>query len=224
MFKQYGGFALAMRTYWEDYGGWKDLFQSPILHVSVLLSIASLFDLISIDWRTLTIGMMPTILGFSLAAYAITFSLMGSKLHTALARATDGAGKPLAISVNATFFHNVFIQALYLSFAVISKGPLFAKAIKNLSSPGDAQQIAIKVEVSAGDLFGTFLLIYAILLLFSSGLAMFRLGRLTPSTTSPLHVANDGQDIKVRPPSAHQLYGFRWKVVRAVAMFLRVKG
>lgn len=225
MFNQYGGLAFAIKTYWKDYGGWKDVIQSPILHVSVLFSFAAYFGLIIMDWRALTVGMMPTILGFSLAAYAITFSLMGSKMHVALARAKDGNGKPLVISVNATFFHNVFIQALALSFAVLSNGPLIAIILRKSLSAGKAVDRLVSIEVAVGSFVGPLLLCYAVLLLFSSGLAMFRLGRLAPaSVATPTAVANDADPPPVAPESARELYGIRWAIIRTVAKILRVDG
>jgi hypothetical protein len=225
LFRQYGGLAFAIKTYWKDYGGWKDVIQSPILHVSILLSVAAYFSLIILDWRTLTIGMMPTILGFSLAAYAITFSLMGSKMHVALARAQDGSGKPLVISVNATFFHNVFIQALALSFAVLSNGPLISIILRRSLSAGTFVDQLVDIEVAVGSFVGPLLLCYAVLLLFSSGLAMFRLGRLAPaSVATPTAVANDADLPTVAPESARELYGIRWTIIRTLAKVLKVDG
>lgn len=223
MFKQYGGLAVAIRTYWKDYGGWHDVIQSPIFHASILSAVAAHKDWISIDWRPLTISMMPTILGFSLAAYAITFSLMGSKLHSALARATDTAGKPLAFTTNATFFHNVFIQSLSLSFAVISKGHLFSDLTTYFIEDSKLRNTLIKVEIETGSFIGCLLLSYAVLLLFSSGLAMFRLGRLTPITVQQAPPANDTKLI-VDETKAFQVYGIRWRLIRRLAKILRVKG
>lgn len=225
MFKQYGGLAFAIKTYWKDYGGWKDVVQSPILHVSVLFSLAAYLGLIVMDWRVLTVGMMPTILGFSLAAYAITFSLMGTKMHVALARAQDGSGKPLVISVNATFFHNVFIQALALSFAVLSNGPLVAVGMQNILPAGKVLNWLIKMEIAIGSFVGPLLLCYAVLLLFSSGLAMFRLGRLVPASIGvPAAVANDVAPSEPALEPARKLYGIRWAIIRTIAKILKVDG
>lgn len=224
MFKQYGGFRTAIAIYWSDYGGWSDFLRSPLLHVSVIVAIFESYGLLEIDWRILTIGMMPTILGFSLAAYAITFALMGSRLQAALTNGTDASGKSLAITVNATLFHNVFFQAISLAFAVITNGDLLARLISSLNMSRATTNALIHLEITVGNLAGCFFLVYAVFLLFSSGLAMFRLGRLLPSRPAPAVVANDAPPEHHDEPSAHETYGFRWTIIRAVAKILRVKG
>lgn len=222
---QYGGLGAALKVYWEDYGGWSDFRRSPLLHLSLLVATLGSAKLILIDWRALTVGMMPTILGFSLAAYAITFSLMGTKLHLALTRASDTAGKPLARTVNATLFHNVFVQCACLSFAVITNGTLIAQLIGLVFGDVATARKLSSFQSQVASWLGTFLLVYAILLLFSAALAMFRLGRLVPSGVSNLPANDPAQTLPPSsPPAAEVIYGWRWTIVRAVAKVLRVKG
>lgn len=222
MLSQYGGLWRAVKVYWNDYGGWRDLFQSPMFHMSVLIATLASLGMISIEWRVLTTSMMPTILGFSLAAYAITFALMGSKLHIALSDAVDGTGRPLSRSVNATLFHNVFIQASCLSFAVITKGTLISLVLVQLLGRKGAVSF-IEMEHRIGEWLGLFLLVYAITLLFSSAIAMFRLGRLVPVKRNVPVPANDRKELE-ETKSAQELYGVRWALIRAFAKLLRVNG
>lgn len=198
---------------------------SPIVHISILVSILNVLTLLEIDWRTLSISIIPTILGFSLAAYAITFTLMGGALHNALSAAHDSDDRPLFISINATFFHNLLFQIACLSFAALSKGTFIARVIERYFNSGTAVGL-IKFEVGLGNAVGSFLISYAILLLLSSAVAMFRLGRLSyraGGRTRPIAPANDGGKLET-PPPAGELYGIRWAIIRGLARILRVKG
>ncbi|MBO9516717.1 MAG: hypothetical protein J7493_01475 [Porphyrobacter sp.] len=120
-------------------------------------------------------------MGFSLAAYTITFTLMGSALHRALTVAIDKkTGHKLIRIVNATFFHVVVFQAIALLYALLTKGSLVPSIV---SWTVNDDQVAAWINVRVyfwGDVIGCFFAVYAFFLLLSVGLAMFRLGRISP--------------------------------------------
>lgn len=182
------------RTYWIEYGGLVELLCSPFVHAALVLTALYHFGFIDLDWRVTSVGSLPTILGFSLAAYTITFALMGSALHRTLSAKIDKkTGLPLINIVNATFFHVVVFQALGLLYAVSTGGSFAYDLLHRAFEPSRAKHYFSIVYRTSDDL-GFFFTVYSVLLLFSVAIAMYRLGRLGPKIDQ-LHrraeVAND---------------------------------
>lgn len=118
----YGTLWGVFQRYRHDYGGFRQLFRSPYLHVSVVLGAIIWADRGKLDWHNLVISSFPTVLGFSLAAYTLTFAFMGSSLHQALRVAVHpSTNASLIRTVNATFFHVVLVQTFILIYSVVSQ-------------------------------------------------------------------------------------------------------
>lgn len=217
----YSALFKTIASYWRDYGGLKEFSASPFLHVAVGITLLYAFDVIHIDWRVVTLSSLPTMLGFSLAAYTITFTLMGSALHRALSTAIDKkSGTPLIKMVNATFFHIVLFQTIALIYALTTKGDFFWRLLRGANGTNSFNEVAITTIVFGGDILGCFFSIYAILLLFSVSFAMFRLGRL-----STLQVSSEQPSEGISPqrkPTAADTKPLRFAVVRFVAKALRI--
>ena len=193
MARAYSSLLSILSRYWQDYGGLSEWIKSPFVHVSALVAALNVLQVIDYPWRQLSISALPTILGFSLAAYTITFTLMGSRLHSALSLAIyPGRNASLLISVNATFFHVVFIQALALIFSIVTNGTFFWVQLGTQLDIDTLTGRALIIVIYFTELIGSFLVNYAIILLFSIAIAMFRLGRLSQSAAIPLKTSNAG--------------------------------
>lgn len=188
-----------IHIYWSEYGGIRELASSPFVHFSALCTFLYWTGSINLNWRNLALQALPTILGFSIAAYAITFSLMGSALHRALSSKIDKTrGIPLISIVNSTFFHVVICQVISLLFAILSEGSLFPQLWRMSPLKTEISTKMVDFSKSFGDLFGFFFTIYSVVLLLSVSLAMFRLGRMAPRhencQATPPKSANDDVD------------------------------
>jgi|GEM_PF-3294817 len=204
MARAYSSLLSILSRYWQDYGGLSEWIKSPFVHVSLIVAVLNLLRVIDYPWRQLSLSALPTILGFSLAAYTITFTLMGSRLHTALSLAIyPGRNNSLLISVNATFFHVVFVQALALIFSIITNGTFFWVQLGSQLDINTLAGRALIVIIYFTQLLGSFLVNYAIILLFSIAIAMFRLGRLSQSAAIPLRTESTG-DGNERPENTDQ--------------------
>lgn len=211
------------RIYWREYGGVKELVCSPFFHLSLLASLFYSLGWIEFSWREFVISSLPTILGFSLAAYAITFSLMGSALHRALSIAIDKRrGISLIGIVNSTFFHVLVFQIITLTYAIFSKGRLADQLISSLPLESDASDQIYNGIFQFADVFGFFLTTYSLMLLLSVGIAMFRLGRLNPErqSTTPAPVAND--DDGPQSQSRDVTKTLRFRFISRLARMLRL--
>lgn len=157
-----------------------EILKSPFTHGAVFSAVLYVIGLIAVDWRNLAIDSLPTVLGFSIAAYTITFSLMGSALHRALSSSIDRIkGISLLTIVNTTFFHVVFFQSLSLLYSYLSKGSgLYIIFIKMNIGKDDALSI-YNYANKFGDVLGFTLFMYATFLLLSVAVALYRLGGIS---------------------------------------------
>lgn len=214
-----------LSTYWKEYGGFSELLSSPIFHASVFATFLFALGLVEFDWRAFAIDALPTILGLSLAAYAITFSLMGSALHRALSLAVDRRqGIPLINVVNSTFFHVLLFQLAALIFAALSGGTGFNKLIALIPLEAEASKSVRELGFLVSQFLGFFLTSYSTMLLLSVGLAMFRLGRLNPTQArlederpDPGAANDDGSAI---PAKIDLTKSWRFKLVAKLAKLL----
>ncbi|MDF7773775.1 hypothetical protein P1X14_00825 [Sphingomonas sp. AOB5] len=171
----YQGLLGALSRYWSDYGGWKDLLSSPLFHFSVLVSGASYSAWLRPDWIELPLSLLPNLLGFSLGAYALIFSLADERLLAALnAPTTDGSPTVLRM-VNATFLHFILIQTAAIVFAIMNKSTLLIDIIGVLPFSPYWATVLNRLLTGFAGLVGYFLTVYAIVLLIGAALAAYRL-------------------------------------------------
>lgn len=200
----YKGLWGALSRYWADYGGWRDFFLSPLLHFSVLISGVSYSAWLEPEWIDLPLSLLPNLLGFSLGAYALIFSLADERLLAAL-NAPTADGRPTNLRmINATFLHFILIQTAAVVFALINKSTLLIDLVG--MAPADESQIdtvQVLLRASAGAT-GHFLTVYAVVLLIGAALAAYRLAIMSgraatiaqqlPNTrTSPVGGTHQGQ-------------------------------
>jgi hypothetical protein len=211
---------IVLKGYWRDNGGFRAWVSSPFFHGSFLFSVLYLFNVIDFEWREVARNSLPTILGFSLAAYTITFTLMGSALHRALSAAIDKkVGIPLIRIVNASFFHVILFQAFALLFALSTKGDFFIRHFGSKAGASNYKELIVAVTCYGGAFVGCFLTIYAIFLLISVGIAMFRLGALA---ARPPRVQVAEKNTVVNLPTADITNTLRFSLIRKFAQLLRL--
>lgn len=110
--------------YIKYYGGWKELFGSIYFKRSIILGLI-LFPLWSkAYWWDIVLNMIPSIIGFSLAGYAILLTF-GNEEFLKLIRGKHVEDNLDEVSpymeLSSTFFHFLFIQILALFSALILK-------------------------------------------------------------------------------------------------------
>lgn len=193
----YKGLWNALSRYWGDYGGWSDFLLSPLLHLSLIISAASYAAWAKPDWVDLPLSLLPNLLGFSLGAYALIFSLADERLLVVLNAPNANGGPTNLRMINATFLHFILVQTAAIIFAIMNKSSLFIDLAALL--PLDDYQIGIIQVGLAGSagLMGYFLTVYAVALLIGAALAAYRLAIMSgraaslaqqqrqPATTSP---------------------------------------
>lgn len=156
--------------YWRVYGGLADLVRSPYFHVSLLLSLLTSHTWLFTPWWDVVISVLPNLLGFTLAGFAIFLSFGDERFRTKIAGTlpeNSDAPSPLIV-VSSTFMHFVLVQISALLWALVAKALHF-----ELPWPTVAE-IMVKIGL-VGSFVGYWLFLYGICLAAAAGVAIYRL-------------------------------------------------
>lgn len=108
----------AFKTYWESYGGFPALIDSPYLAGSLVATIVllPLWWKKTIEgsyiWASELVSIVPAMLGFSLGAIAILVAFSDARLSIFIHK--ERSKSSYFLSVIATFFHFIIVQCLTL--------------------------------------------------------------------------------------------------------------
>jgi hypothetical protein len=147
----------SVRRYWNIYGGWKALVTSSYLHLALLIT-AALYPLWyncdqSPAWVDLTVNIMPSLMGFSIAGMAVMLAFSHPQT---LGVITEGKEKSFFLGTIVNLIHFVVVQTTALTLAVVGKA--YHHWVLNL--------------------FGTAVMIYAILLSIAAACQLFNTARI----------------------------------------------
>lgn len=111
----YGPPATTLKRYWKGYGGCAALFSSPYFHAAIILSLPGAF-LAPSGWVEKVESIVPSLLGLSLAGYAILLALGSGEFFDKIKK-QKANGRPSTLEgISTAFLHFVIVQ----SFALIA--------------------------------------------------------------------------------------------------------
>jgi hypothetical protein len=123
--KYYRSISRNFQIYWESYGKWKALFESPFLYASLVFSLPIYwgFSKIFTAWYDTVIDIIPSILGFTIAGYAFLLSIGNREFWNALkGRRADENNEPSPyMKVNGAFVHFTVLNFFSILYALIAK-------------------------------------------------------------------------------------------------------
>lgn len=180
----YRGMRNSLTRYWRDYGGWQDFITSPLLHLSALIAAASYSVWLRPTWVDLPLSLLPNLLGFSLGAYALIFSLADERLLSALNTAPSDGGPTKLGMVNATFLHFILIQTFAIIFSLANKSTLLTDLVGLLPASECFIKVVRRALTGSAGLIGYFLTVYAVVLLIGAALAAYRLAIMSGRAAS----------------------------------------
>lgn len=166
--KKSTGLTSSLRLLYANYGGWRSLFSSEYFFLSLILAGLCWRYAITDQWSELAKSILPTLSGFSIAAYAIFFAVLDERTREALrvpAPELDNRS-PLMILASA-ISHAVAIQLLGLILAII----YLAKPLPTL----DCLEMAAKITNVTFSAVGLLVTMYGIVLIMASILAIYRI-------------------------------------------------
>ena len=128
--RSYRGVAAAFGAYWKDYGGFDALIGSAYFHVAASGSLAITYFASGYEWWSSAISIVPSMLGFSLAGYAIVMAIGAGEFQELIARAGNRENSVMR-RMSAAYVHFLVVQALALILAVVADA-LHANALTQI--------------------------------------------------------------------------------------------
>lgn len=199
----YTGLQKAFTRYWADYGGWRDLLASPLLHFSSLIAATSYSAWLDPKWSELPLALLPNLLGFSLGAYALIFSLADANLLAALNAPTPNGSPTNLRMINATFLHFILVQTFAIIFALCNRSTLAVDLIAQTGLSPCSKITLSKLLIYTAGAFGYFLTIYAVVLLIGAALAAYRLAIMSGKAAS-LKVKKEQEEANLKSRALEQ--------------------
>lgn len=148
---QYG----AISDYFKIYGGIKSLCTSPYPQASIIIGVfLVLFANEKFDASSLTISIIPNLLGFTVGALAITIASSSSEIFILLTEGGDD--NSLFMKTMSNFVHFILIQVVVVLLAVLN----------------NAISFRIFIYLNA------IMLVYAILTALSTAIQLFQMAKL----------------------------------------------
>jgi hypothetical protein len=114
--------------YYKRYGGWFAIIFSPYTVMAIVITVLCWGAWRLSSWPEAPLSVLPALLGFSLAAYALLLAFGDERFRAFLAEETfdkDSLSVPndnVLLGMSAIFLHFIFIQVLALLLAVVANG------------------------------------------------------------------------------------------------------
>lgn len=157
-----------LKLVYESYGRFKSFYSSGYTWTALVLTGLSWRTAFDGSWVQVALPILPTLAGFSIAAYAVYFSVLSEKEREALQQPDPRLDdrSPLLILASAVS-HAVFVQVTGILFAVVFNSKPFP-TLPGYEAWGHYTNIVISM-------LGMFVTIYGILLILASSLSIFRI-------------------------------------------------
>ncbi|SNS45646.1 hypothetical protein [Antarctobacter heliothermus] len=170
-----------LRILYRLYGGPWAVLKSSFFWFAVFFSVLSYTSVQSASWATTTLSSMPSLTGFTIAAFALVFAVLDETQLKKLLPADENGSSPL-LRVAGSLAHAVVVQVfaivLAFCFATADSGPTLA-ALKKLYS---CFQIDFALTEAALGYLATFfsslgllLSYYGFVLVIAAILSLFRM-------------------------------------------------
>jgi hypothetical protein len=161
------------------------LLASPFFGIAVIISALNYSQWTAQPaWIAKVEALIPSLLGFSLGTYAILFSIMSGRLKSALRHVSSPNGVSYLEAINATFFHFIFVQVFALVWSFLYQGTWLIDLVGLFKTNYPWLEAIYYLLSRAGSFTGCFLLMYSILLMIASALAVYRLAMIKDPSES----------------------------------------
>lgn len=178
------GFLENLKLVYHSYGGWRSCVRSGYTWLAILVTALTWPRALDGKWADTSLQVLPTLAGFSIAAYAVYFSVLSEKDREALMlpEPTLDYRSPFLILVSG-ISHAVFMQICGILTAMIF-------AAKPFPTPVGFSELAKVVNIGIS-LVGMFLSSYGIILIVASVFSIFRILHIkaTPPKRPPVTAA-----------------------------------
>lgn len=170
----YRDVARLFRNYYLSYGGVSSVARSPYAHLSAFVGVISFSIWSRAGWWELPLSILPGLVGFTLAGYAVVMTIGDSRLRLAMMEPLPDRVSAF-MAMNATFFHFLLLQLLSILLALVAKARVFSSILGITDLKIGSVSLRF-VVTSLGWLISYTLFIYALVSALAAVAAIFRLG------------------------------------------------
>jgi len=162
------GFFENLRLVYHSYGGWRSFARSGYTWLAIVATALTWPKATDGKWADTALQVLPTLSGFSIAAYAVYFSVLSEQDREALLIPEPSLGdrSPFLILVSG-ISHAVFMQICGIMLAIVF-------AAKPFPTPIGFEDVAKRVNIALS-FVGIFLSSYGIILVVASVFSIFRI-------------------------------------------------
>jgi hypothetical protein len=174
----YRGVASILGSYLTYYGGFRAIASSPYLHLALVLLVPTVGIWTFPGWWDLPITILPNLISFTLAGYALFMGFGDEKFRKLMAGEKDGVAPMLVIS--ATFTHFIIIQVIAVTLAILAKARPISSLLKLLEVTSLDTGAAHVVRSTLGTGFWMIsfsVFLYSICSIVATTLSVFRVTR-----------------------------------------------
>jgi hypothetical protein len=153
---------------YESYGSWRSFITSGYTWTSIVFTCLAWRKATEGNWVETALAVLPTLAGFSIAAYAVYFSVLSENERRAL-QAPDKAlgGRSPLLVLASTVSHAVFVQVVAILLAIVFQ----SKPLPTF----EGFELWAKVTNNSISFVGLFLTIYGITLILAAVFSIFRI-------------------------------------------------
>lgn len=164
---------------YEAYGGIRAFSRSSYVWIAVILSLLSISTADSAGWVNITLSAMPSLTGFTVAAFALIFVVLDREMLKLLISPSKSGVSPI-LEVASKICHGVIVQVLAIIMSALYQSVSFSYIFKNVSIfECDVIYSAIIIAGEWGrfaiSFVGMFLTYYGFLMVVAVILSVFRL-------------------------------------------------
>lgn len=159
--------------YFKAYGGFKNLFGSRFFWAAIFITAISYPYWNNKDWWNVVTTVLPTILGFTVAAFALVIGIGTGVFKRQLHRPGKDGNPSLYIKVSGIFVHQIVIQASAIIFAV-TLAALWLWPVPTEEPWVEINEYARKISWA----IGFFLFSYSLVLIIAGALNLYTLAKL----------------------------------------------
>ncbi|WP_188526621.1 hypothetical protein [Sinisalibacter lacisalsi] len=178
-----------LRRLYIHYGGIAAIAKSSYFWIAVILTLLSYRSIPRFEWSDKALSVMPSLTGFTIAAFAIIFAILNQEMLEKLMALDDKGRSPIA-AIAASIGHAVFIQVSALIFSIgsefidLSTGvDVLARWMKSLECSPEFLFSAVDWLSFSLSAVGIFLTYYGVLLVLAAILSIVRMQLLVANAT-----------------------------------------
>ena len=160
-----------LRSLYQSYGGIRGVLRSAYFQIALVLTLICWRLPLTEQWATLSQSMLPTLAGFTIAAFAILFAVLDEKSRRSLmAPEQTLQGRSPFLMLGSSIAHAVVIQMVTVIYSVLYTS-------KPIPTPQCLDTAAAAVNYVLG-LVGTLGLMYSLCLVPAAILSIFKIMEL----------------------------------------------